>query len=105
MVRGPSLAGPASHHHFVADEGSMTSPAYIIVIIIVIHLAVYKYIVVAGDLHLNFSLRLMKGDTASFVVCNPLSDCIVISWCCWGVSFANKMDAFRSLKVKKKLVS
>ena len=81
----------------------MTSPAYIIVIIIVIHLAVYKYIVVAGDLHLKFSLRGMIGDTANFIVRNPLSDCIVISRCCWGVSFANKMVAFRSLKVKKNL--
>ena len=104
MISGPSLVGPAgSHDHFVADVGSMTSPVYIIVIIMVIHLAVY--IVVAGDLHLNFSLRRMKGDTASFNVRNPLSDCIVISRCCWGVSFANKMVAFRSLKVKNKLVS
>ena len=102
MVSGPSLVAPASHDHFGADVGSMTSPVYIIVIIIVIHLAVN---IVVPDLHLNFTLRRMKGDTASFIVRNPLSDCIVISRCCWGVSFANKMDAFRSLKIKKKVVS
>ena len=85
------LAAPASRDQCDAYVGSMT--------IRVKHLAVY--IEVAGDLHLNSSLRQIKGDIASFFVQSPLSNCVVITrWFC-EVYSANKMDAFKCLEKNK----